>query len=107
MSETLVYMTCGSTEEAEKIGRALVEKRLAACINMFDGMRSLYWWEGKVEQGSEVVLLAKTTANLVDELTEEVKRLHEYDVPCVVTLPITGGNADFLRWIHEETQSEG
>lgn len=104
MPESLVYMTCGSAEEAERIGRSLVEKRLAACVNMFEGMRSLYWWEGKVEKGSEVVLIAKTRKDLVDDLTREVKRLHEYDVPCIVTVPIDGGNGDFLRWIQEETQ---
>lgn len=104
MSESFVYMTCETKQEAEAIGTVLVERRLAACVNILPGMQSMYWWEGKVEKAQEVVLIAKTKANLVDELTQAVKAAHGYDVPCVASLPINGGNEDFLAWIREETK---
>jgi periplasmic divalent cation tolerance protein len=104
MSESLIYMTCATAKEAEDIGAVLVERRLAACVNIIGGMRSLYWWEGKLERGEETVLIAKTRSDLVPELTEAVKAVHGYEVPCVVALPIEGGNADFLSWIRRETR---
>ncbi|WP_207259558.1 divalent-cation tolerance protein CutA [Desulfovibrio sp. Huiquan2017] len=104
MSESFIYMTCADAGEAETIGRMLVETRLAACVNILPGMRSLYWWRGKVERAEEVVLIAKTRTDLVDELTGAVKAAHGYEVPCVVALPITGGNQDFLEWIGNETK---
>lgn len=99
----LVYMTTETADEARRIGRALVEARLAACANVIGNMTSIYWWDGAVQDGQECVLIAKTTENLVDALTEKVKELHSYDCPCVVALPIGGGNADFLNWIAGET----
>ncbi len=104
MSESFIYMTCATAKEAEDIGAVLVERRLAACVNIIDGMRSLYWWEGKVERGEETVLIAKTRSELVPELTEAVKAVHGYEVPCVVAMPIEDGNADFLTWIRRETR---
>lgn len=103
MSSCLVYMTAGSAEEARAIGRALVEARLAACVNIVDGMTSLYWWEGEIEEGSEAIVIAKTREALVDALTEKVRALHGYDCPCVVSLRIGGGNPAFLDWIEAET----
>lgn len=103
MTYCLVYMTAATVEEAERIGAALVEERLAACANVIDGMRSIYRWEGKVKVDREAVLIAKTRIDLLDALTERVKALHSYDIPCVVGLPIAGGNADFLDWIGAET----
>ncbi|WP_319467113.1 divalent-cation tolerance protein CutA [uncultured Pseudodesulfovibrio sp.] len=103
MSELFVYMTCSSKEEARDIGTVLVERRLAACVNIIDSMHSMYWWNGKVETAEEVVLIAKTRDGLLAELTEAVKVMHSYEVPCVVALPITGGNPEFLGWIREET----
>lgn len=104
MAESFVYITCATPAEADSIGEVLVERRLAACVNIMDGMRSMYWWEGKVEKNKETVLIAKTKVSLVDELTEAVKAMHGYDVPCIVAIPIKGGNADFLAWIREETK---
>ena len=104
MPESFIYMTCATAKEAEDIGAVLVERRLAACVNILGGMRSLYWWEGKVERGEETVLIAKTRSELVPELTEAVKAVHGYEVPCVVAMPIEDGNADFLTWIRRETR---
>lgn len=103
MSATLVYVTCGDEDEARRIGRTLVEERLAACANVIGAMKSIYWWQGAVQEDAETVLIAKTKQGLVDRLSARVQELHSYDVPCVVALPIAGGNPDFMQWIEDET----
>lgn len=105
MSMTLVYMTCGDEDEARRIGRTLVEERLAACANVIGGMKAIYRWQGSVQEDEEVVLIAKTQQARVDRLSARVKELHSYDVPCVVALPIAGGNPEFLQWLTDETAS--
>lgn len=100
---SLIYVTAGSRDEALALGRALVEARLAACANVLAGMTSVYWWEGKVEQGDEAVLVAKTRTDLVEAVTAKIRELHSYTCPCVVALPIAGGNPAFLEWIAGET----
>jgi periplasmic divalent cation tolerance protein len=104
MDLRMVYMTAGGLEEARRIARELVESRLAACVNIIDGMNSFYWWEGKIQDDRETVLIAKTRATLVPSLIEKVRTLHSYMVPCVVTLPILEGYSPFLKWVHEETR---
>ncbi len=103
MAQNLIYMTMETEADAERIGRALVSERLAACINIVAGMRSMYWWDGAVQQSSETILVAKTRKSLVDRLTERVRELHAYDCPCIVSLAIDGGNPVFLDWIDAET----
>ena len=98
-----IYVTAGSVEEAERIGRALVAERLAACANILPGMRSIYWWDGKMEEASEAVLVLKSVRKNLEALTARVKALHSYAVPCVVALPIEAGNEDYLRWIATES----
>lgn len=107
MDFRLVYMTASSREEARKIGRALVEERLAACANVIDGMESTYWWQGKLTEDREAVLIVKTRADLLPALTERVKALHSYSVPCVVALPILAGNPAYLDWLAAETSRKG
>jgi periplasmic divalent cation tolerance protein len=99
-----IYMTASSKDEALAIGRALVAERLAACVNVLDGMASIYWWKGQVEEGSEVVLVAKTTDELVNRLIERVKSLHSYECPCVVSWPIEKGNEEYLNWIADSCE---
>lgn len=103
MAATFVYVTCGNEDEARRIGRTLVEERLAACANVIGGMQSIYWWQGAVREDGEAILIAKTKEGLVDRLSARVGELHSYDVPCVVALPIAGGNPDFMQWIEDET----
>ncbi len=103
MSVCVCYVTAGSREEALKIGRALVEQRLAACANVIAGMTSVYWWESALEEATEAVLVLKTRAELVPRLTDRVKELHSYDCPCVVAWTIDDGNPDYLRWVREES----
>ena len=78
--------------------------RLAACANTIDGMRSVYRWDGAVREDGEAVLIAKTRADLLDRLTDRVRALHSYDCPCVVGLPIVGGNQSFVEWIGSATE---
>ena len=103
MAHVAVCVTAPSRAEAEAIGRALVEARLAASVNIVPAVSSFYWWEGALREGDEAMLWAKTRADLVESLTAKVKALHSYACPCVIALPITGGNADYLAWIDAET----
>lgn len=103
VSATLIYMTAGSVEEARTVGADLVGRRLAACVNILPGMLSQYRWQGRVQTDEEAVLIAKTRSDLVDALSERVREIHSYDCPCIVALPIAGGNPAFLQWIEDET----
>lgn len=104
MAVNFIYMTAGSKAEAQKIGKALVESRLAACVNILDNMQSIYRWEEEIQKDSEVVLIAKTTEPLVSLLIDKVKSLHSYDCPCIVSLPVLDGYPPFLDWIHNEVK---
>ena len=104
MTLNLIYITAKDRDEARRIGRALVEARLAACANVIDGVSSLYWWEGAVQDEAEALLIAKTRESLVPELIEKVKSLHSYSCPCIVSVPISDGNPEFLKWINDETR---
>ncbi len=97
----LVYITTANEEEAKRIGRALVERELAACADIVPAIRSIYRWEGQVVEDGETLLLIKTTAPALEQLVATVKELHSYSVPCVTAFPIAGGNADYLAWIAE------
>ncbi len=103
MSVKFIYITAASREQAETIGRKLVEERLAACANVLSPVTSFFWWEGRVQSEAEAVLIAKTRADLVERVVARVRELHSYTVPCIVALPIEQGNPAFLRWIEDET----
>ena len=103
MAVSFCYVTAGSRDEALSIGRAVVQERLAACANVLDGMTSIYWWQGALEQAGEAALILKTRAELVERLTARIKELHSYECPCVVALPIVAGNPAYLAWIAAET----
>ena len=98
-----LYMTAGSVEEAKSIGQILVGKNLAACVNLLENMISIYKWEEKLEESQEVIMIAKTRKTLMPKLIETVNSLHSYDCPCILELPIQGGNPDFLSWIESQT----
>jgi periplasmic divalent cation tolerance protein len=98
----LCYVSLGPREDALAIGRTLVEERLAAAVNI-QNARSIYRWQGALEDTPEVLLIAKTRAALVPQLTARVIALHSYQCPAVVAVPICGGNADYLAWIEEQT----
>ena len=103
----VVLMTAGSPEEAERLARALVGERLVACVNIVGPIRSIYHWQGKVEDSTEQLLIAKTLAGLVPRLAERVKVLHSYEVPEVLAIPVTYGWPPYLAWVESETQAPG
>lgn len=97
-----VLVTCGSAKEGRRIARALVEARLAACGNLVEApVRSIYRWEGKVETAREYLLILKTSRRRLAALEKAIKRLHSYDVPEIIALPIVEGSRDYLHWIDE------
>ena len=100
--QVAIVLTTFGVGQALTVGRVLVEERLAACVNVLPAMTSIYRWEGEVRQDSETVLILKTTEDRLDALTARVRALHSYDLPCVVALPIRGGNPAFLDWIAGE-----
>ena len=104
MAVNFIYMTAGSKAEAQKIGKALVESRLAACVNILDNMQSIYREKEEIKYDQEVVLIAKTTDSLLSQLIEKVIALHSYDCPCIASLPILDGYPPFLKWIQAEVK---
>jgi periplasmic divalent cation tolerance protein len=103
----LIYSTFPSSEEAERTGGGLVDRGLAACVNLLPGMTSIYNWNGKRNRDSECVMIIKTRRELAEAVMAEVRKQHPYDNPALIVLPIEGGSADFLRWIGEQTTVAG
>ncbi|WP_193371246.1 divalent-cation tolerance protein CutA [Pelagibius marinus] len=106
-SHCLVYVTAADAEEARLIGRAMVEARLAACANVFPQMVPIFLWEGEIGEGSESVVIMKTTRERAEELIAAVEAMHSYECPCAVILPLAGGSRAFLDWISHETVPQG
>ena len=104
MPESLVvFVTCGSEEEGLKIAHALVQERLAACVNLMSPIRSIYRWEGKICDEKEWLLIIKTQTPRFDDLEKRVKALHSYSVPEIIALPIVTGSPSYLNWLEEMT----
>lgn len=102
----LLYVTTSSKKEARKIGLKLVEEDLAACVNILDGMNSIYKWKGKIEEDEECVLIVKTHYSRVRRVTRLIKEMHSYEVPCVISLTITEdeGNEEYLDWLENNSK---
>ncbi len=100
-----VYITAGSHDEAGTIASALVEENLAACVNIFPDVHSIYRWQGKVEHVDECVIIAKTSSDRFDAVKKRVKELHAYKCPCVVAWPIENGDEGFLSWMKDSLKS--
>ncbi len=104
-TEHAVCLVTVPTEElGTRIARALVNEKLAACVNIIQGVRSIYSWQGQVCDDPELLLVVKTRAALVGALSERVKQLHAYELPETIALPVTGGSAAYLRWVEECTE---
>ena len=99
-----VYTTYPSVVEAEQAGRAIVERRLAACVNILPGMISHYRWQGAIERAEETVMIVKTRASLAEAVRTAVKQMHSYTTPAVLFLPLEGGDPAYLEWLMEETR---
>lgn len=99
--KVIIFTTTETEKEAEKIANALLEDRIAACVNIIPKIQSRYWWQGKIEKSEETLLLIKTKENLVSRVEERIKSLHSYECPEVVAIEISEGSADYLDWIEQ------
>jgi len=97
----VIFITAKDASEAEKIGRALVEKKLVACTNVVAGVKSFFRWEGKVDASDEALLILKTKKSLFKKVEKAVKALHSYGTPEIIALPIVAGSKDYLKWVGE------
>lgn len=99
----VVFITCANKIEAQKITNGLINEKLAACVNIIENVNSHFWWEGKVDNALEVMLITKTRKTLLNKLIKKVKSIHSYKVPEIIALPIVGANKDYTDWIYEST----
>lgn len=104
----LLYITTDNAQEARSIGGTLVKGQLCACVNILNTMESVYWWKDELQTDTESVMLVKTTQEKVPEVTERIKELHSYEVPCVISVPLSPGegNQAYLDWIADAVRSE-
>ena len=99
----MVFVTTKDKHEARAIATGLLEKKLIACANIVKGVESLFFWEGKIDEADEVMLILKTKASLMEEIIKTVKSLHSYQVPEIIAVPIQEGNQPYLDWVNEST----
>lgn len=97
----IVYVTVPNDETARSMSQEILKQKLAACINAIPQMTSSYWWEGRIEESQEIVLLIKTRLDCFDNLCSYILQVHPYEIPCILKLPIIGGNPTYLNWIDE------
>jgi periplasmic divalent cation tolerance protein len=103
----VIFVTAKDEQEANKIAEGLVQSKLIACANIVGGIKSVFWWEGKVDRAQECLLILKSRKALFSRIVKMVKSLHSYDTPEIIALPIVGGNKDYLKWIAESTHVAG
>lgn len=103
----VVFVTASSMEEAEKISSNLIESKLAACVNMIDGVKSLFFWKDKVDTAREVILVIKTKKSKLPAVIKLVKSIHSYELPEIIALPVIGGEKKYLSWIDESLNRPG
>jgi len=99
----VVFITVKDPEEAQKIAKALLKRRQAACVNIVAEVDSHFWWKDKLDSTKESLLIAKTKESLLPELIKSVKKIHSYSIPEIIAIPIVGGSRDYLEWIDSET----
>lgn len=99
----IVYSTFPDAQTAQAVARQLIEKKLVACVNIGRDVKSVYLWKGKVEEASEVMLVAKTTRLNAEKTITAIKHLHSYEVPCIIAYPVGKGHKPFLQWVSDET----
>ncbi len=99
----VVFVTAGSEKEAKKLALGLLKEKLAACVNIINGVDSHFWWQGKIDKAKEALLIIKTRKALFNKLLKKVKSLHSYAVPEILALPVISGNKKYLDWIDDST----
>jgi periplasmic divalent cation tolerance protein len=104
-AHVVVFVTASNEDEGAKLAKLLVEKRLAACVNILPGVRSFFWWQGRIDEQAETMLVIKTSQRLMNELIAAVQANHSYQVPEVIALPIVAGAAGYLNWLASEVKS--
>jgi len=100
----LIYSTFPAIDDAKRVGKILVEERLAACVNIIPKIHSIYWWDDKIEEDSEVVLIAKTTTRTANRIVETIKTHHPYELPAILIVPVEGGFEGFLDYVESEVK---
>ena len=105
--KVIVLSTCPSKEEAKRIAKGLVEERLAACVNIVDGVVSIYQWQGSVQEGNEVMLVVKSRRDLLERLQERLAGMHSYEVPEAIAIPVVDGLPAYLEWLDRELVPPG
>ncbi len=101
----LIYVPVSNEEEAKRIGKQLVQERLAACVNIFPQITSYYWWENQLCEDKESVLIVKTSKELLEAVYERIQQLHSYTTPAILTLPVEKVNQNYLQWLHNEVKT--
>ncbi|CAK7347229.1 unnamed protein product [Dovyalis caffra] len=104
VSSIVVYVTVPNREAGKKLANSIVKEKLAACVNIVPGIESVYQWQGEIQSDAEELLIIKTRQSLLEALTEHIKANHEYEVPEVISLPITGGSIPYLKWLKDSTR---
>ncbi len=105
--KVVAYTTCADREEAEKLARHLIDERLAACVSVVPAVKSYYRWKGRVESDDEILLMIKTSRDLVDALRQQLEKLHSYDLPELIVTPIVDGSPNYLAWLERELTGPG
>jgi periplasmic divalent cation tolerance protein len=98
----LLYVTCKDIEEARTIGRDIVTRRLAGCVNIFPTMESIYEWKSRLETNSETVMIVKTSRVLVDQCSARIREIHSYETPCVLIVPVENSDDSFVQWLKNQ-----
>ncbi len=101
MTYSIIFITCPDFKSAKKVSQSLLKGKLVACVNVLPIIKSMYWWESKLESHSEVLMVVKTKTNLYKQIEKEVKKLHPYTVPEIISFKIDKGNKDYLDWISD------
>ena len=105
-SSIIILVTCPDVKTAKRVASSIIRKRLAACVNIITGVRSVYRWKGKVEETTEKLLFIKSSRRLLNKITQDVKQNHPYQIPEIIALPIIGGSREYLQWLAKETSLE-
>lgn len=106
MDNIVIIITASNEDEAVRISKTLLQEKLVACVNIHPKVRSLYWWEGKIQDEGEAMMIIKTRRVLFGEIVKKVKEIHSYTVPEIIALPIIEGSEDYLRWVQEVTKRD-